>query len=330
MVRSRPGRFALVTVGCWGVFLATCVGRAAALDPGCSQSGTTVTCTYSSGDNAFTVPSGVSTVHVVAVGGQGGSVFEGGPGGFGAQVTGDLAVTPGSTLYAVVGGNATYDSRGAVTGANGGGRGGAPCQFMIYSAGGGGESDVRAVDGDLTTRLLVAAGGGGAGCGSGTAGEDFGGSAGLPGGPGAPYGELGLVPTGATGGGSGLPGTGTAGGAGGAGGLGGPACSAPSCPGQPGASGAPGAGGQGGDGGFPPVCEPSDVCGDGIGGGGGGGGGLFGGGGGGGGGNGDGGNVYSDADGGGGGGGSSLVPPGGSMSLDTTGQPEVVISYTAS
>jgi hypothetical protein len=61
-------------------------------------------------------------------------------------------------------------------------------------------------------------------------------------------------------------------------------------------------------------------------GGGGGGGGWFGGGGGGA----EAGPNFDDASSGqgGGGGGSSLVPPGGSMSLDTTGVPKIVISYT--
>jgi len=49
----------------------------AALPPGCSQSGQTVTCTYESGSSPFTVPAGVSSLHVVAIGGTGGSADAG-------------------------------------------------------------------------------------------------------------------------------------------------------------------------------------------------------------------------------------------------------------
>ena len=47
--------------------------QAAALPSACSQSGPTVTCTYTSGSNPFTVPAGVFSIHVVAVGGRGGA-----------------------------------------------------------------------------------------------------------------------------------------------------------------------------------------------------------------------------------------------------------------
>ena len=106
--------------------------QAAALPSACSQPGRTVTCTYTSGLNPFTVPAGVFSIHVVAVGGRGAS-GEFSAGGSGAVVSGDLPVNAGSTLYAVVGAN------------------------------GGGASDVRTSQADLSTRLLVAGGGGGGG-----------------------------------------------------------------------------------------------------------------------------------------------------------------------
>jgi hypothetical protein len=115
--------------------------QAAALPSACSQSGRTVTCTYTSGSNPFTVPAGVFSIHVVAVGGSGGSSFGVIPGGAGAVVSGDLPVKAKSTLYAVV---------GATGSSNGGG-------------GGGTSSDVRTSQDDLSSRLLVAGGGGGAG-----------------------------------------------------------------------------------------------------------------------------------------------------------------------
>src|SRR3984957_7673618 len=132
--------------------------RASTLPSNCTESGATVTCTFSAGpEGTFTVPDGVSSIHVVAVGGAGGGTL-GGSGGPGAQVTADLGVTPGSTLFAEV--------------AIGGGAGGAD------GAGGGGESDLRTCS--VTDpgcppvgrrledpRLIVAGGGGGAGAAGG-------------------------------------------------------------------------------------------------------------------------------------------------------------------
>ena len=94
---------------------------ARALQSGCTQSGATVTCTYLSDVNAFVVPDGVSTVHVVAVGGKGGNSGQteiGALGGLGARVAGDLSVTSGEALFAVVGGNGLLGEAGA----NGGGQ----------------------------------------------------------------------------------------------------------------------------------------------------------------------------------------------------------------
>src|SRR5579862_4104458 len=131
--------------------------RADALPSNCTASGATVTCTYSSGsEGTFTVPTVVSSIHVVAVGAGGGSTL-GGRGAPGAQVTADLSVKPGSTLYAEV------DIGGGPGGANG--------------AGGGGESDLRScsiaaqncppLGTPFDPRLIVAGGGGGAGAAGG-------------------------------------------------------------------------------------------------------------------------------------------------------------------
>lgn len=137
---------------------ATEQARAAALPSNCTASGATVTCTYNSGsEGTFTVPAAVSSIHVVATGSGGHTTFAG-AGGSGAQVTADLGVTPGSTLYAEVD--------------MGGGPGGAD------AAGGGGESDLRNCS--ITNpncppvgsrfndpRLIVAGGGGGGGAAGG-------------------------------------------------------------------------------------------------------------------------------------------------------------------
>jgi hypothetical protein len=268
---------------------------AAALPPGCSQSGQTVTCTYSSGSNAFTVPAGVSQVDVVAVGGMGGgfnfSPF--GISGYGAVVSGDLPVTAGSTLYAVV---------------NTGGAGGSG-----FGGSGGGASDVRSSQNDLSSRLIVAGGGGGGG-GAGQAADTFVGVGGAGGAADANGGG-----GGSGGGGGGRGGSSTSGGAGGAAGT----CATTSSPicgsATPAAGGGTGASGIGGGGGAGALLNDPFPLNAGGGGGGGGGGGWFGGGGGGGG--------AITTGGGGGGGGSNLVPTGGSQSIDTTGVPMVQISY---
>jgi hypothetical protein len=195
-------------------------------------------------EQAFVVPAGVTSLHVVAVGGRGGTGFQGAAGGYGARVEGDLSVTPGATLYVEVAGNSTHATAAqpGFSRFNGGGTGGDALNTN-RGGGGGGASDIRTIDrnspGTLTSRLLVAAGGGGGGGGT---------NAGV-GGAAAAAGANGV--TGAFGGGAG---TTSAGGGGGA------------------AFGASGSLGLGGDGG-------SDI---GFGGGGGGGGaGLYGGGGGG-------------------------------------------------
>ena len=268
----------------------------------CTQSGQTVTCTYSSGSNPLTVPADVSSISVVAVGaaGEGGGLDD--DGGPGALVRGALRVTPGTTIYAVVG----------APGGGGAGGGGA-----LSAGAGGGASDVRTLPDLLSSRLIVAAGGGGGGGVGGEALEEahfFSGASGRGGAGGSGGGD-------SSGGGSGgLEATGHAGGEGGAAGSSGciytPPPDSPICAaGNAGSAGALGAGGSGGGGG---VFSSSPLFAVG-GGGGGGGAGWFGGGGGGGGG--------LVAGGGGGGGGSNLVPVGGSHAIDATGMPMVQISY---
>jgi uncharacterized repeat protein (TIGR01451 family) len=285
---------------------------ALALPGNCSQNVLTVTCTYTSGTNTFVVPKGVSTVHVVAVGARGGASapntvgFAAVPGGFGGRATGDLSVTPGEPLYAVVGGNGALGTGGF----NGGGAG-----VPNISGGGGGASDVRTSQSDNGSRLIVAAGGGGGG-GNGAfyAVGGTGGDGGLAGQAGTDLGgSCGGDPCFARGGSGGGAGTDAAGGSGGTGGH---------WADKPllGYSGQAGDLGTGGD----------AVAGfeGGIGTGGGGGGGFYGGGSGGSGGSFDTATPEDGGGGGGGGGGSSLVPAGGTSGGDATGSPAVVISYT--
>jgi hypothetical protein len=288
----------------WGVLLALTSSPAHAVPAysggSCSTADGTTTCAFgpTGSEDAFVVPAGVSSVHVVATGAPGGTAFGPASGGRGAQVSGDLTVTPDDTLYVNVGGAPTSggcaevsgDPAECVGGFNGGGT-------SIFGGGGGGASDVRTVasgqDKSLSSRLIVAGGGGGGGasltCFAGGDGFQIsggaGGDAGLPGG---------TTPCGST-----LGGTGGAAGGQNAGGSGGSGTQGA------GQSGSLGLGGNGGNN-F----------------GGAGGGGYYGGGGGG---------AYNDGiddDGpaGGGGGGSNLVPAGGTAAI-ATGGPSITISY---
>ncbi|MBD0275778.1 MAG: hypothetical protein ICV73_28105, partial [Acetobacteraceae bacterium] len=135
----------------------------------------TATYGYTGGEQAFTVPAGVSSIQVVAVGGRGGrgGTYQGGPptvaGGFGARQTATISVTPGQVLYVEVGGNGANGNGSLYSagGFNGGGMGG-PTETNPTGAGaGGGASDVRtkprSAGDSLQSRLVIAAGGGGGG-----------------------------------------------------------------------------------------------------------------------------------------------------------------------
>jgi hypothetical protein len=129
---------------------------------------------FTGSEQSFSVPPDVASLHVAATAGLGAG-FLGGQAGTAAA---DLAVTPGETLFAEVGG-AGGGAFGA--GFNGGG---------LEEGGGaraGGASDVRRVSsaGDagasLASRVIVAGGGGGAGTTAGSTGGAGGGSTGTDG-----------------------------------------------------------------------------------------------------------------------------------------------------
>jgi hypothetical protein len=172
-------------------------------------------------ERTWTVPQGITTVKVTAVGADGGDNI--GTGGSGARVEGlVLPVTPGQVFYINVGGQGSW----RVGGFNGGGRAG---YATGGGQGGGGASDIRTVSrteaGSLDSRLLVAPGGGGASytsggnwespgaayqCGTNVAGQAASGSAGGAGGPACftyqagsagSFGEGGESPSGGGGGG---------------------------------------------------------------------------------------------------------------------------------
>jgi len=145
---------------------------------------TTVTFDYTGGVQTWAVPVGVTQVSLEAWGAQGGGAYYLGIGGFqddgglGGSASGQLAVTPGDTLYIYVGGQPTPLNSTPITGGfNGGGNGGQ------YGAGGGGASDVRVGGTALSDRVLVAGGGGGGNAGNPDHGIGGGGGglSGLPG-----------------------------------------------------------------------------------------------------------------------------------------------------
>jgi hypothetical protein len=201
----------------------------------------TVAFSSTGSEQAFTVPAGVTSIHVVAIGAPGGAAGND-AGGRGAQATADLAVTPGEALYVEVGakggdGDPQGFGPGGAGGFNGGGGGGPGVSGTNPSGGGGGgASDVRTVPsgqpGSLAARLIVAgAGGGGPGGGAAGAAGTEGAHPGQPGtasAGGTPNGGLGTggaaTSVSGGGGGGGLYGGGaggsTSGGGGGSSGVG--------------------------------------------------------------------------------------------------------------
>ncbi len=125
-----------------------------------------VTFNYTGSQQTWTVPSGLSSVHIECWGAQGGH-----SGGTGGYAQGDLAVSSGDILYVYVGGQGGETTAGW----NGGGAG------ATYGGGGGGGTDIRFGGTSLSDRVIVAGGGGGdsygsypsnGGNGGGTTGQD--------------------------------------------------------------------------------------------------------------------------------------------------------------
>lgn len=97
---------------------------------------------YTGSVQTYTVPAGISSINIVASGAQGGGYVSGG--GLGATMDGDYAVTPGQTLYIVVGQQGLLQVGGNYQNSSGGGGG-----SFVY---------------DASNTLFVAAGGGGGMC----------------------------------------------------------------------------------------------------------------------------------------------------------------------
>jgi hypothetical protein len=185
LTRGGVGRSARAGVGAVGsasllatLLLAMPAGAVAATPPSATE-----TFKSTGSEQTFTVPAGVTSVHVQAIGaagGQGqvlGSAENASSGGLGAVVGGELAVTPGEVLYVeVAGSNFNGGAGGATSDGYGAGAGGGASDLRTISSGG----DASAEE-SLDSRVLVAGGGGGGGTalwGAGGRGGDAGGPGG--------------------------------------------------------------------------------------------------------------------------------------------------------
>ena len=125
----------------------------------------TLTFPYTGEEQTWTVPDGVTKIHVDAYGASGCTVSpqEGGNGkiGKGGRVQTKLSVTSGQVLNIYVGGTRHYTTQAHATGGwNGGGN--APSgTYSGVSFTGGGATDIRIGGTDLSNRVIVAGGGGG-------------------------------------------------------------------------------------------------------------------------------------------------------------------------
>ena len=145
------------------------IERCAGADPApaCTASSCTVTFATAGLGQTWTVPNGAAAETITLYGAAGGLGFDaiaggiGSAGGDGATVGGTLSLSAGTTVIVDVGGrggSAAYGSK--IGGINGGGS-------STSSGGGGGATDIKVGGDGLSDRVLVAAGGGGAGADTG-------------------------------------------------------------------------------------------------------------------------------------------------------------------
>jgi hypothetical protein len=136
-----------------------------------------VTVTFGPGEQTFTVPDAVTSLAITASGAGGGSaepLENGGAGGAGSQITGNLAVTPGDVLTLTVGERGAQATERDCSGAGGGGNGsgqaapggdGGSCGGTGDAGGGGGQATTVASGPSSSGLVAIAAGGGGGGAG---------------------------------------------------------------------------------------------------------------------------------------------------------------------
>jgi len=128
--------------------------------------------TYKGVIQIFVVPNRVTSIQVNAIGAKGGTGARGQVGGAGANITTTLNVTPGQTLYIVVGG---FPGQSATAAYGFGGNGGSGTN---HGGAGGGLSGVFTSSSPAVTNALIVAGGGGGGSGNATGTNFTGGNAG--------------------------------------------------------------------------------------------------------------------------------------------------------
>jgi hypothetical protein len=128
--------------------------------------------TYKGEMQIFIVPNRVTSIQVNAIGAKGGTGARGQVGGAGANITTTLNVTPGQTLYIVVGG---FPGQSATAKYGFGGNGGSGGN---YGGAGGGLSGVFTSSSPAIVNALIVAGGGGGGSGNATGANFIGGNAG--------------------------------------------------------------------------------------------------------------------------------------------------------
>src|SRR5690242_9780006 len=80
----------------------------------------TQTFNYTGAQQTFTVPAGITSIHVNMYGAKGGDGQNAGTGGSGGRVQADYPVTPGQTIYVFVGGAGANCAVCATGGFNGG------------------------------------------------------------------------------------------------------------------------------------------------------------------------------------------------------------------
>jgi hypothetical protein len=125
---------------------------------------TTYSYKYTGTIQQFVVPNRVTAIQVTAIGALGGTGGGGQIGGAGANITTTINVTPGQTLYIVVGG---YPGQSATAKYGFAGNGGLANSGTAYGGAGGGLSGVFSSNTPSTSSALVVAGGGGGGSGTG-------------------------------------------------------------------------------------------------------------------------------------------------------------------
>lgn len=175
MVSLREGRISRMMIGPpfggmtkrrWtGIMAALLVGAFATLPTTAAAS--TQTFSFTGAQQTYTVPAGVTAIHITAVGAAGeNSSFDGtinrAKGGVGAEVSGTLSVTPGQTLYVEVGGVGQCNGAGPGGGSAGDGGGASDVRTVSITNGGGSLCGTQSQT-SLGSRLIVAGGGGGAG-----------------------------------------------------------------------------------------------------------------------------------------------------------------------